>query len=96
MSEVVSLCDYRKAIKQKKDSHDLENLYRQVDEIMGLIDMSSPEPCSFLQDSDIDELITSGIQLGPSETALFNAYYTLVHEGREDLAELVMEIIKMK
>ena len=96
MSEVVSLCDYRKAIKQKKDSYDLENLYRQVDEIMGLIDESDPEPYSLLQDSDIDELIMSGIQLGPSETALFNAYYALVHEGREDLAELVMEILKMK
>lgn len=96
MCEVVSLCNYRKSLKQKKDSLELESLYRQVDEIMNLIGEPEPEPYFPSQDSDIDVLIMSGIQIGPSETALFNAYYTLVFEGREDLAELVMEILKMK
>lgn len=96
MCEVVSLSDYRKSLQKKKEELELEDLYRQVDEIMERIGEVESEPYYPVQDSDIDALVMSGIQIGPSETALFNAYYTLVFEGREDLAELVLEILKMK
>ena len=94
--EVVSLSDYKKSLEKKKEVVDLEGLWRQVDEIMDAIGEIEPEPYYPIMDSDIDALAASGIQIGPSESALFNAYYTLIHEGREDLADLVMEILKMK
>ena len=94
--EVVSLSEYKKSLEKKKESIELEGLWRQVDEIMDAIGEIEPEPYYPVMESDIDELVASGIQIGPSETALFNAYYTLIREGREDLADLVMEILKMK
>lgn len=63
---------------------------------MDIIGEIEPESYYHTDDSDINALAASGIEIGPSESALFNAYYTLIHEGREDLAELVMEILKMK
>jgi hypothetical protein len=94
--EVVSLSDYRKKLEKKKDYLELEDLWNQVNEIMDAIGEIEPEPYYPIMESDVDALAASGIQIGPSESALFNAYYTLIHEGREDLADLVMEILKMK
>ena len=96
MCEVVSLSDYKKSLEQKKEKIELDSLWRQVDEIMEAIGEVESEPYYPSMDSDIDALVASGIQIGPSESALFHAYYTLIYEGREDLADLVMEILKMK
>lgn len=96
MCEVVSLSDYKKSLEKKKEEIELDSLWSQVDEIMDIIGEIEPEPYYHADDSAVDTLAASGIQIGPSESALFNAYYTLIHEGREDLAELVMEILKMK
>ena len=96
MCEVVSLSDYKKSLEKKKEEIELDSLWSQVDEIMDIIGEIEPEPYYHTDDSDINALTASGIEIGPSESALFNAYYTLIHEGREDLAELVMEILKMK
>ena len=55
------------------------------------------EPEPFYNDDEIvDGLLKNGLQLGPSESALFSAYYSLIGEGREDLAELVLGILEMK
>jgi len=97
MCEVVSLSDYREKIekrKKEKEEDELNDLQDMVDEVMSMIGDIKPEP--YLSDNDIDSLLYGGLTLGPSETALFNAYYTLLGENREDLAELVLEIIKMK
>jgi len=96
MCEVVSLSDYKKSLEQKKEKIELDSLWRQIDEIMEVIGEIESEPYYSSTDSDIDALVASGIQIGPSESALLNAYYTLIYEDREDLAELVMEILKMK
>ena len=98
MCEVVSLSDYREKIekrKKEKEEAELSDLQDMVDEVMSLLGDIEPEPY-LSSNQDIDSLIYGGLTLGPSETALFNAYYTLLGENREDLAELVMEIIKMK
>ena len=98
MCEVVSLSDYKKKIEEKKkveEAEELASLQSMVDQVMKSLGEIEPEP--YLSDQQIDNLIYGGLtHIGPSETALFNAYYTLLDEGREDLAELVMEIIKMK
>jgi len=41
-------------------------------------------------------MIKNGLELGPTESALFSAYYSLIGEGREDLAELVLGILEMR
>ena len=98
MCEVVSLSDYKKKIEEKKkveEAEELASLQSMVDQVMKSLGEIEPEP--YLSDQQIDNLIYGGLtHIGPSETSLFNAYYTLLDEGREDLAELVMEIIKMK
>ena len=101
MCEVVSLSDYKKKIEEKKkveEAEELASLQSMVDQVMKSLGEIEPEPYNpYLTDQQIDNLIYGGLtHIGPSETALFNAYYTLFDEGREDLAELVMEIIKMK
>ena len=35
------------------------------------------------------------VTMTPAVSALYNAYYSLIQEDREDLAELVADIIKM-
>ena len=95
MCEVVSLSEYKKSLEKKQTQIELDFLYQQVAEIMEKIGEIEPEP--FYNDDEIvDGLLKNGLQLGPSESALFSAYYSLIGEGREDLAELVLGILEMK
>jgi len=96
MCKVISLSAYRKSIEKKKEDTELISLQSSVEEIMTLIGDIEPKPYYTPSELEIDNLIYGGLEIGPSESALFNAYYTLLYDGREDLAELVMEIIKMK
>jgi len=95
MCEVVSLSEYKKSLEKKQTQIELDFLYQQVDEIMEKIGEIEPEPF-YNNDEIVDGLLKNGLQLGPSESALFSAYYSLVGEGREDLAELVLGILEMK
>jgi hypothetical protein len=95
MCEVVSLSEYKKSLEKKQTQIELDFLYQQVAEIMEKIGEIEPGP--FYNDDEIvDGLLKNGLQLGPSESALFSAYYSLIGEGREDLAELVLGILEMK
>lgn len=95
MCEVVSLSEYKKSFEKKQTQIELDFLYQQVDEIMEKIGEIEPEPF-YNNDEIVDGLLKNGLQLGPSESALFSAYYSLIGEGREDLAELVLGILEMK
>jgi hypothetical protein len=95
MCEVVSLSKYKKSLEKKQTQIELDFLYQQVDEIMEKIGEIEPEPF-YNNDEIVDGLLKNGLQLGPSESALFSAYYSLIGEGREDLAELVLGILEMK
>jgi len=95
MCEVVSLSEYKKSLETKQAEIELDFLYQQVDEIMDRIGEIEPEPF-YNNDEIVDGLLKNGLQLGPSESALFSAYYSLICEGREDLAELVLGILEMK
>lgn len=96
MCEVISLSDYRQKVQDQKDDQELQQLWQMVDEVMDRIGDIDPEPYHQPLQTDIDALVASGIQIGPTESALLNAYYSLIYDGREDLADLVMEIMKMK
>ena len=96
MCEVISLSDYRQKVQDQKDDQELQQLWQMVDEVMDRIGDIDPEPYHQHLQTDIDALVASGIQIGPTESALLNAYYSLIYDGREDLADLVMEIMKMK
>jgi hypothetical protein len=95
MCEVVSLAEYKKSLEQKKIELEVDFLYKQVDEIMDRIGELEPEPF-YNNDEIIDGMIKNGLELGPTESALFSAYYSLIGEGREDLAELVLGILEMR
>jgi len=95
MCEVICLSGYKKSLENKQKEDDLEFLYNQVDAIMERIGEIEPEGF-YGNDDVIDGLLNSGLTLGPSESALFSAYYSLMGEGREDLAELVLGILEMK
>jgi len=95
MCEVICLSGYKKNLENKQKEADLEFLYNQVDAIMERIGEIEPEGF-YGNDDVIDGLLNSGLTLGPSESALFSAYYSLMGEGREDLAELVLGILEMK
>ena len=96
MCDVISLSDYKKKLDDAKEEQEVDSLWEQVDEIMERISEIEPETYYPPMQTDADALAASGIQIGPSESALLNAYYTLINEGRDDLADLVMEILKMK
>lgn len=96
MCEVISLSDYRKQVQAQEDEKELDCLWVMVDDVMDRIGEIEPEAYHEPLQTDIDALVASGVQIGPTESALLNAYYSLIYEGREDLADLVMEILKMR
>ena len=101
MCEVISLIDYKKRIEEAKLEQDLVSLKSEVDSLLeGLEeeDLYRPYMSPHTQ-GDLDALLDSslgGEDLDPSTTALLSAYFTLLYDGRSDLADLVMEILKMK
>ena len=101
MCEVISLVEYKKRIEEKKLEQELVSLKSEVDALLEGVDEEdlfrpymSSEP-----HGDIDTLLESALgpgNLDPAEDALLTAYFTLLYDGRSDLADLVMEILKMK
>lgn len=99
MGEIISLEEYRNYLA----SSEIDTLKKEVRELIEefeeaetnssyFIDYSSP----YIDDVFVENLTTGGSQLGPSENALLGAYYSLLYEDRKDLADLVLEILKMK
>ena len=99
MGEIIDLEEIRKQCKDKEKDEELDALYCQLEDLMKKLEDDDPIeffglplefglPCS--QEGD-----TSDIVLSPSIGPLYNAYYSLIAEEREDLAELVADIIKM-
>lgn len=96
MSEVISLDKYRASLQEKKVDNEILLLKNQVDSILDRIEELEPQPYNDPTQSVLDTMTSNNLVLGPSESALLNAYYTLMYENREDLADLVLEILKMK
>jgi len=95
MCEVVSLIDYKKKLDLKREEEEISLLREKIALLSD--ELSDLESSPFYNPEDtIENLLNGSLILSPSESALFGAYYTLIGEGREDLAELVMGIIEMK
>ena len=101
MCEVVSLVEYKKRIEEKKLEQELVSLKSEVDYLIGEIDeedLYQPYMSAESQ-TDINTLLEGPLgsgDIGPTEDALLTAYFMLLYDGRSDLADLVMEILKMK
>ena len=96
MGEIIDLEEMRKQFSKKpedKDEENLDNLYKQIEALVKKWDEEEGEiiKCGH----SWDDLSNDSFTINPSTTALYNAYYTLIAEDREDLAELVSDIIKM-
>jgi len=96
MSEVISLDKYRASLKDKKLDNEINFLKNQVDSLLERLEEIEPQPYNDPTQTIMDSMIGNNMVMGPSESALLNAYYTLMYEKREDLADLVLEILKMK
>jgi len=96
MSEVISLDKYKASLQEKKLDNEIKFLKNQVDSLLERLEEIEPQPYNDPTQTIMDTMFDNQLVLGASESALLNAYYTLMHEDREDLAELILEILKMK
>ena len=96
MSEVISLDKYKASLQEKKLDNEIKFLKNQVDSLLERLEEIEPQPYNDPTQTIMDTMFDNRLVLGTSESALLNAYYTLMHEDREDLAELILEILKMK
>ena len=90
MSNIIDLSKYIAKEKSKQEDLEIENLWLSVDKVMkeiGEID---------LEVYNVKNPVFENLPKSKSDSALFEAYYALMEEKREDLAELVLEIIRMK
>ena len=93
MGELIDLKEIRKQFEAKEQENEIEELYSQLDGLMERLEES--DPLEFFGLSHTSDTDSNNFVLSPSVSALYNAYYTLISEDREDLAKLVSEIIKM-
>jgi len=96
MSEVISLDEYRSSLQEKKLDNEINFLKNQIDSLLERLEEIEPLPYNDPTQSVMNTMFDNNFVMGPSESALLNAYYTLMYEKREDLADLVLEILKMK
>ena len=99
MCEVISLVEYKKRIEERKLEQDLVSLKSEIDSLLEEIEEEDLFQPYMSSDGDINALLGSALgpgNLDPAEDALLTAYFTLLYDGRSDLADLVMEILKMK
>jgi len=96
MSEVISLDKYRASLQEKKLDNEINFLKTQVDSLLERLEDIEPQIYPDLTQTVMDTMVSNNQVMSPSESALLNAYYTLMYEKREDLADLVLEILKMK
>lgn len=96
MSKVVSLDKYRSSLQEKKLDNEISLLKNQIDSFLERTEEVDPQPYSDPNQSVMNTMFDSTLVMSPSQSALLNAYYTLMYEKREDLADLVLEILKMK
>ena len=93
MGELIDLKEIRKQFEDKSQEKEIDELYSQLDDLMTRLEENDPLEffgLSYTSDADARNFV-----LSPSVSALYNAYYALITEDREDLAKLVSEIIKM-
>jgi hypothetical protein len=100
MGEIIDLEEMRKQFSKKDNDAELDSLYSQLEGLMKKLEEN--EPLEFFglsydqyKSSMSDDICESDITISTSTSALYNAYYTLIDEEREDLAELVKDIIRM-
>lgn len=96
MSEVISLDKYKASLQEKKLDNEISFLKNQIDSLLERLEEIEPQPYNDPTQVVTDVMIDNHLVMGPSESALLNAYYALMYEKREDLADLVLEILKMK
>ena len=95
MGEIIDLEAVRKKSKAKDDekSEDLDALYNQLEDLMKKIEADAPLEFFGVGYDQLEGM--NDVVMTPAVSALYNAYYSLIQEDREDLAELVADIIKM-
>ena len=93
MGDLIDLKEIRKQFEDKKNEKEVDALYSQLDKLMTRLD--EHDPLEFFGLSHTSDTDSNNFVLSPSVSALYNAYYTLIAEDREDLAKLVSEIINM-
>jgi len=102
MNNIVYLSDYKKNLEFNKENEILDALYLELSEIINNLCEQEPIDSPYNEEHNdfwCDVLSYNGIKSIPntsSESALLNAYYSLTAENRNDLADLVLEILKMK
>jgi len=96
MSEVISLDKYKASLQEKKQDSEINFLKNQIDSLLERLEEIEPLPYNDPTQTVVDTMIDNNLVMGSSESALLNAYYTLMYEKREDLADLILEILKMK
>ena len=94
MDNIVDLSSYIKKQKKQKEDKELDFLFLSVEKIMekcGEIELKA-----YNETKEAFNILREGKIKSHSDSALFDAYYSLIEESRGDLADLVMEIIRMK
>ena len=94
MGDLIDLEEVRKSKRITKDA-DFDELCDRLDKLIEEIDVKyklefGSEGLQLPGQHDYEK-----IEMSPILSALYNSYYALLFEGREDLAELQLEIIKM-
>lgn len=95
MGDLIDLAEVRKTKIVLSEEEEIEKLCSRLDDLIEEMDVKykleyGSEHPTLPGQHDIEEL-----ELSPILSALYNSYYALLFEGREDLAELQLEIIKM-
>tara|TARA_Y100000592_G_C5193829_1_gene187350 strand:- start:109 stop:399 length:291 start_codon:yes stop_codon:yes gene_type:complete len=95
MGDLIDLEIFRKKKKSDAGDEDFEELCDRLDKLIEEIDIQYKLEFG----SDVSQLPgqhdISELEMNPILSALYNSYYALLFEGREDLAELQLGIIKM-
>lgn len=94
MGDLIDLEEVRKSKRTTKD-RDFDELCDRLDKLIEEIDIKyklefGSEGLQLPGQHDYEQ-----IEMSPILSTLYNSYYALLFEGREDLAELQLEIIKM-
>lgn len=95
MGDLINLDDVRKskANKYNRDDEDFEKLYAQLDSLIEKIDVQYN--VDFGSNHSFPEHSFQDVEIDPVLSSLYNSYYALLAEDRNDLADLLLEIIKM-
>jgi len=93
MGDLINLDEIRKSKGRSDTELELQSLYDNLDDMIKEIDVKYS--FEFGSSYAFPGHTIEDIDLSPSLSSLYNSYYSLLSEERKDLAELVLEIIKM-